>query len=221
MPSDLGRNLLLPWLDSFQQQHPALSLHLRISDRLVDLYRQPVDVALRYGEPQDSSLVARALVPENRRVLCASPAYFARHGQPLHPDELKQHNCLRMILGQTLHDRWQFKRDDEAHHVAVSGNRISDDGELVRRWALAGHGLAYKSRLDIWDDLKTGRLIPALTDYKGEATPLYLVTAHRQLLSPAVNALGAWLQSHLQNYLNLSEPRTQSTLAPSADSKGP
>lgn len=204
MPSDLGRNLLLDWLDRFQNQHPQLNLQIRISDRLADLVRQPVDAALRYGIPPDSSLVAIALAPDNRRVLCASPDYFARHGRPQHPEELKQHNCLRMILGNALHERWRFFDGDRECSVAISGNRVSDDGDLVRRWALAGEGLAYKSRLDVARDLQSGRLQSALDDYRSEASPLYLVVAHRQLLSPAIHAIGAWMQQQFQAYLDES-----------------
>ncbi|MBF3017324.1 LysR family transcriptional regulator, partial [Pseudomonas aeruginosa] len=72
-PSDFGRNLLLPWLDEFQARYPQLSLRLLLGDRVTDLYRQPVDVAIRYGAPADSSLVALPLAPDNRRVLCAAP----------------------------------------------------------------------------------------------------------------------------------------------------
>ena len=98
IPSDLGRNVLLPWLDEFQLRHPRVSFHVRISDRLADLYRQPVDIALRYGTPNDSSLVALPLGEHNRRVVCASPAYFARHGMPQAPADLRRHNCLCLSL---------------------------------------------------------------------------------------------------------------------------
>lgn len=85
IPSDLGRHVLLPWLDEFQQRHPRVNFQVRISDRLADLYRQPVDIALRYGTPGDSGLVALPLGEHNRRVVCAAPAYFARHGMPRTP----------------------------------------------------------------------------------------------------------------------------------------
>ncbi|TKI18554.1 LysR family transcriptional regulator, partial [Bacillus pumilus] len=157
IPSDLGRNVLTDWLDAFMAQHPALAVNVRIGDMRVDMFRQPVDAAVRYGVPDDSTLVAAPLAPENRRVLCASPAYFARHGKPASPDELLRHNCLRLALSETMHDRWTFERDDGERVVRVTGNRTSDDGELVRRWAVAGQGLAYKSRLDVLADLRAGR----------------------------------------------------------------
>lgn len=76
MPSDVGRNLLLGWLDAFQSGYPQLRYQLSVSDRVADMYRQPVDIAIRYGRQDDSSLVAMPLAPHNRRVLVASPAYL-------------------------------------------------------------------------------------------------------------------------------------------------
>jgi DNA-binding transcriptional LysR family regulator len=201
MPSDLGRNVLAVWLDEFQAKHPAVSLQVRIGDHVTDMFRAPIAVAIRYGVPEDSSLVALPLAPENRRVLCAAPAYFARHGRPEAPADLSRHNCLRFALSDMLHDRWTFYRDDNATVVNVHGDRSSDDGELVRRWAVAGHGMAYKSRLDVLADIKAGRLETALDAFQGEGAPLHLVCAHRTMLSPTVNALRDALRERIAAYL--------------------
>ncbi|MFP6561975.1 LysR family transcriptional regulator [Paraburkholderia sp. B3] len=200
VPSDLGRNVLAVWLDEFQSQHPAVSLQVHPGDSVTDMFRAPIALAIRYGVPEDSTLVALPLVPENRRVLCASPDYFARHGRPGSPAALAQHNCLCYALSDTLHDRWTFSRNGEATVVNVRGDRSSDDGELVRRWALAGRGVAYKSRLDVLADLKAGRLEATLTDFEGESAPLHLVCAHRTMLSPTVNALRDLLRERLSTY---------------------
>ena len=165
-----------------------------------DLYRQPVDIALRYGTPGDSGLVALPLSEHNRRVVCASPAYFARHGMPRTPADLRRHNCLCFVLGESLHDRWAFEHEGGALTVPVKGDRVGDDGDLVRRWALAGHGVAYKSRFDVLSDLRAGRLVQALPDYTGEPSPLYLLCVHRMLLSPAVKRLREFLQTRLREF---------------------
>ena len=201
MPSDTGRQLLRPWLDEFLAEHAAVRLQLHISDRLADLYRMPVDLALRYGVPEDSSLVALPLLPDNRRVLCAAPDYLARHGYPLKPDDLSAHACLRFVLGDTLHERWRFGCQGEWSNVLVSGRLNSDDGEIVRRWALAGLGIAYKSRLDVLDDLRAGTLQALLPDYQTERAPLYLVCPHRMMLSPLVVRLREFLQQRLQRHV--------------------
>lgn len=189
IPSDFGRNVMLGWLDDFQALHPELTLRLLLSDRKADIFRQPVDLAFRYGKLPDSSLVALPVAPDNRRVLVASPAYLERHGAPAHPDELVGHNCLCFLLGEQVHDRWRFFRDGQELSVQVRGNRISDDGDVARRWALAGQGIAYKSGLDVAADLQAGRLLRLCPEFTGEPAPLHLLCADRRQISPVVRAL--------------------------------
>ncbi|SEM35420.1 DNA-binding transcriptional regulator, LysR family [Luteibacter sp. UNCMF331Sha3.1] len=206
VPSDIGRHVLLPWLDAFQEDHPAVTLQLRVSDRSADLHRHPIDAAIRYGTLDDSGLVAQALAPDNRRVLCASPAYLAKHGTPRQPDDLRDHNCLCFVWGDTVHDRWTFDMPRGAHTVKVSGNRISDDAEITRRWGVAGYGIVYKSGIDVIDDLAAGRLIELLPGM-GERSPLNLVSAHRSQLTPAVQRLRDFLREKLKTPGNPSESR--------------
>ncbi|MDQ7990786.1 MAG: LysR family transcriptional regulator [Candidatus Dactylopiibacterium sp.] len=193
-PSDLGRNVLLPWLDTFARAHPAIRYRLHLSDRMADFYRQPVDIAIRYGEPGDSSLIALPLLPGNRRVLCATPAYLAARGTPASPRELDVHDCLCFMTGDDIHDRWRFRLGAERLTVRAPATRVSNDGDVVRRWALAGAGIAYKSRLDVTAELATGRLVQICPQWEGEATPLYLMCADRRQLTPAVNRLRDFLR---------------------------
>ncbi|RMO95965.1 Transcriptional regulator, LysR family, partial [Pseudomonas amygdali pv. morsprunorum] len=194
-PSDLGRNVLLPWLDEFQQQHPQLTVRLLLGDRIADLFRQPVDVALRYGEPEDSSLVALPVLPDNRRVLCAAPSYLQRHGEPQQVEQLAQHNCLLFMLGDRVHDRWTLNDGKREISLTVSGNRFSDDADVVRRWAVAGEGVAYKSWLDVAADVRAGHLKVLMPDLIGERAPLNLLCAHRAQLSKPVILLLEMLRS--------------------------
>ena len=200
-PSDLGRNVLLPWFDAFQAQHPRLHLRLLISDRQADLYRQPVDVAIRLGLPPDSSLVALPLAADNRRVLCGAPAYFARHGKPQRPEELARHNCLLYMLGGRVHERWSFSDGEREQVVEVGGDRVCDDADVVRRWAVAGRGLVYKSWLDVAADVRAGRLEVALPEYLGEAAPLNLFCPHRAQLSPPVTLLREFVRQRCAEHL--------------------
>src|SRR5690606_18464164 len=188
-PSDFGRNVLLPWLDEFQREYPLLTVRLLLGDRIADLFRQPVDIALRYGEPEDSSLVALPIAPLNRRVLCASPDYLARCGEPQHVEQLAQHNCLLFMLGNRVHDHWTFHDGKREMSLTVRGDRFSDDADVVRLWALAGAGVAYKSWLDVAADVRAGRLKVLMPQLQGEATPLNLLCAHRAQLSKPVNLL--------------------------------
>ena len=200
MPSDLGRNMLVGWLDQFQHLYPKVSYQLSVGDRLSDLYRQPVDIAIRYGRQDDSNLIALPLAPDNRRVLVASPEYVRRHGPLTDLHDLALHNCLRFMLDDVIHDRWNFYPMHGAAEqgapmaVQVHGDRSADDADLVRRWAVAGLGVAYKSRLDVSGDLRAGRLVVLMPDVAGEPTPLHMVCMHRSQVSATVLTLRDFLR---------------------------
>jgi DNA-binding transcriptional LysR family regulator len=201
VPSDFGRNLLLGWLDEFQHLHPALSLHVRMSDRAAALTREPLDAVVRYGALSDSSLVAIPLVDNNRRALCAAPAYLERAGTPASVDDLRQHNCLRFVWSEQLHERWLFTLPGGNKTVSVSGNRISDDADTVRRWAVAGEGIGYKSRLDLIPDLRAGRLVEIFPPAHGEPSPLNLICADRSRLTPTIMQLKTFLRTRCASLL--------------------
>lgn len=201
VPSDFGRNTLLPWLDEFQNLHPQLHLRLLLGDRVADLFREQVDIALRYGAPEDSSLVALPIVAENRRVLCASPEYLERHGEPQSVEELAGHNCLLYMLSGRVHERWRFQIGKREQSLTVTGNRVSDDADVVRRWAVTGAGVVYKSWLDVAGDVQAGRLRVLLPHNLGEPTPLYLICAHRAQLSKPVHLLREFVQARCAQLL--------------------
>lgn len=189
-PSDIGRNLLLPWLSAFRREHPALSLRVFLSDQMADFSRDPVDIAIRYGLNQDANYIALPLAPWNRRVVVASPGYLARHGRPRTPEDLQQHDCLLYLQHNRVYDKWQIGN----RTVQVSGPLVSDDADVVRRWALEGEGIVYKSWLDVSANIAAGELEILLPDHQGEATPVTLVCPHRKQLSPAVTQLHLWLR---------------------------
>jgi DNA-binding transcriptional LysR family regulator len=193
MPSDLGRSVLLPWLQAFQERHPELALRAHLSDRNTDLMRAPVDIAIRYGAPADSAQVALPLVPGNTRVLVAAPGYLARHGAPARPEDLIRHEALRFMLRDELPKTWRFQIDGQWQDVPVQGRHSANDGEVVKRWALAGVGLAYKSRLDVAAELASGALQQLQPGWGGDPSPLYLVVPGRRQLTPAARALRDWL----------------------------
>ncbi|WP_245598999.1 LysR family transcriptional regulator [Halotalea alkalilenta] len=207
LPSGLGRRLLRPWIDEFQQAHPQLSLQLHISDRSMNLFDQPLDAAIRYGVPPDSGLVVLPLAAGNRRVICASPDYIARHGAPSEPAALREHNCLCFVWHEQIHDDWRFHYQGRGQRIAVSGDRTSNDGEIVHRWALDGLGIAYKSYLDVIDDLRTNRLVQLFPTEWCEPAPLHLVCAGRDALSPALRALAKHLRARCDHHLNENAAR--------------
>jgi DNA-binding transcriptional LysR family regulator len=201
-PSDFGRNVVLGWLDAFKVEHPNIRLQLLLNDSNADLFRDTVDIALRFGVPRDSSLVALPVVPDHQRIACASPEYLARHGTPTTPAQLAQHSTLRYMRQGRANSTWFFRQGSELQEVDVTGDYLSDDGEIVRRWALAGHGIAYKANLDIARDLKAGRLVHLLPDWQGEPTPFNLMCPHRLQVSERVKVLHRFLQVRCQALLS-------------------
>lgn len=196
-PSDIGRNVLLPWLGDFCAQHPKLSLRLFLSDRVADVFREPIDVAIRYGVAEEASYVALPIAADNRRVVVAAPGYVKRHGRPRALEDLGGHQCLLYAVGGRVYDRWPFFMDGKRRLVTVTGSLFGDDADIAHRLAVQGHGIAYKSWLDVHDDVQAGRLEVLLPEYAGEPAPLNLVCPHRKQFSPAVRELHALLTSKL------------------------
>ncbi len=186
--SDLGRNMVLPWLDEFMEKYPKVSLRVSISDTNIDFYRDAVDIALRYGSPTDASLYGFK-VCDVPGVLCASPSYLEKHGTPKHPNELVTHNGLFYQMYEVVYDHWQFSKNNADFKIKMSSNRIANDADLVRRWCVAGHGLAAKSCLDMSSDLLSGKLVNVLPDFKPRPTELWLVCPSKQSITPAVRLL--------------------------------
>ncbi|MGF1909375.1 LysR family transcriptional regulator [Vibrio kasasachensis] len=197
MPSDLGRNILVPLLDEFLDLHPKLILSTQLCDNIVDLYTHPLDASIRYGTPPDSSMVALPISPKNDRIACASPDYIAEFGKPTHPSELVNHNCLNFITLVKYHTKWRFSKQGEKCEVIATGNRFANDGDVVRRWMIAGKGIGYKSRLDSQPDIDDGSLVPLFEDWQGDSIPLYLVVTDKRQLTPALHALREFLLDRL------------------------
>ncbi|VXC48165.1 LysR family transcriptional regulator [Massilia sp. 9I] len=195
-PSDVGRHVLQPWLDEFQERHPELRVHLQCVDRFVDIFQEPFDMTFRYGRLRDSSYISQTL-GANRRVIVASPSYLARHGLPGRIEDLADHNCLIHGLDAGGFNTWRLTDRRRAVQVKVHGNRSSDDGALIHAWAVAGAGIAYKSRLDVHAELANGRLVNLFPHLLGEDWPLRVVYPHRASPSPAARALTGFVREKI------------------------
>lgn len=173
-PEDMGRRHIVPILDRFLAEHPAVTVDLNLTDGYVDLVGQGMDFAVRHGVLADSTLRSRSL-GENRRVVCAAPAYLEAMGRPVHPDELSRHDCIVMRFGANLDREWTFEVDGKPLKVMVRGKRVANDGGLVAEWCRAGHGIALKSVWDIADDLASGALVELLAEFSAGDTGLQIV----------------------------------------------
>ncbi len=198
LPSDLGRNYFLNSLDEFTDKNPLLTLTIKIDDQISDFYSDHIDIAIRYGELEDSTMIAFKLVT-TERVLCASPEYIEKHGQLFHPNDLNNHNCLLFMLEDRVFDSWVFNSAKEKIIVNVKGDRVANDSDIVRKWALSGRGIALKSRLDISKEINKGTLVTLLPEYKSDPLDMWLVCPDRSLLTPAVIALKDYLKAILKD----------------------
>ena len=173
-PIDLGRSIISQAISTFTAENPAISTELSLSDGYVDLVGQGFDLAVRFGNVSDSSLRVRNL-GAYQRLVCAAPAYLEKHGAPTTPDDLSGHNCLVMRFGDTLDNVWEFGTGPKHHQVTVRGNKVVNDGWLIRSWALAGHGIGLKSELDVAEDVRSGALVSLLKDHLPPAKPLQMM----------------------------------------------
>lgn len=202
-PSDLGRNLIVPWLDEFMENYPNVHLQMHLSDIYADLYEQDIDIAIRYFLPKDSSMIAIPLDLQNRLVLCASPEYIAKNGKPKSPQDLENFNCL--FWGDSGKTQWTFESktfpNEKPLKMPIFGNRYSQDGEILKRWAKASKGISLKSYLDIIEELQSGELIEIeLDDYQPITYPLYMVFPERRLIDPLISSLKEFLIEKVIDY---------------------
>jgi DNA-binding transcriptional LysR family regulator len=186
-PVPLGQRYLAGAIAQFLARYPQISVEVVLTDRLVDLIDEGFDLAIRVGNLPDSSLVARALAPV-RFVVCAAPRYLARRGTPKRPADLKRHDCLRFTHhGPT----WHFSGPDGDQDVPVQGRLTSNNPELLYAAALAGEGVFYAPTFQTADGLRSGQLVPILTDYQ-------LLESRIQALFPPGGSLSAKVRCLLE-----------------------
>ncbi|CAM2815813.1 MULTISPECIES: LysR family transcriptional regulator [Pseudoalteromonas] len=189
--SEMGRNLMRVLLNNIMDKHSEVTLRLQASDSRADFYRDGIDVALRAltkEAAQELNLYGFKIC-NIAHVLCASPEYIKKHGEPLTPDDLLNHNALLYKLYEVVHDGWELYNDNQKYKVKMSSDRAVNDGDIVRRWCVDGTGIAKKSAIDVAEDLLAGRLKRLMPDYKIPLTEMWLVLPSRQLITPAIRLI--------------------------------
>jgi DNA-binding transcriptional LysR family regulator len=186
--STFGTHQLAPAIPRFQALHPEVEIDITISDQPLPATQEGVDLAIRIGPLEESSLVARRIC-NLERVICAAPAYLARHGTPRTPDDLQQHNCLWITSLPALR-RWPFDTDDGIRVVHVAGNVVTNNAEAVLQLAMAGVGITRLSDVVVADAIRSGALVPILADWHHvEPVPLFATYPSGRNLSPKVRAM--------------------------------
>jgi len=163
-----GRNVVAPAISQLVRQYPALQVRFEVFDRLVDVATEGFDLDIRVGDEIAPHHIARRL-GANHRVLCAAPSYLARRGQPRTLAELASHDCLVIKERDHPFGVWKLRDGGEEQTVKVTGPLSSNNGEIVVRWAVDGHGIALRSTWDVGPLLASGALVQVLPDYRQDA----------------------------------------------------
>ncbi|WP_284401844.1 LysR family transcriptional regulator [Dyella lipolytica] len=184
-----ARMMLAPHITRFMDMHPDISLELVTKDQLGDLVGEGFDIAVRFGEPPESSLVARKLA-ETRTITVAAKAYLKKHGHPAHPDDLAQHECILVrnsLTGHLMRD-WQYRRNRKTVAVSVHGRLVVNEAGMLLGACVAGAGVARIKAIGVRDQLATGKLVELLPDWQCEGFPLYALYPSRHLPAAKVRA---------------------------------
>lgn len=195
-----GVAALEPILPEFLQAYPRIAVDLSLSDDVVDLYLDRTDVAIRVGKLQDSNLMARR-IGETRRRIVASPAYLARHGTPRTPEDLMSHNCLGFNF-RRANPVWPMREGGRIVERMLSGSLLANNGETLRRMALAGVGVARIADYHLRGPIARGELVEILQDSDiGETDEIHALFRGAQFLPARVRAFLDFTVPRMQRFL--------------------
>ena len=187
-PADFPYAPLAEAMTSFRRIHPDVRFDVKLTNDVLDMIEENIDLAIRIGALDDSRMVARLIAP-NRRVLCASPDYLARRGAPQMPADLADHDCLLLVGSGGRQDVWRLGTPGGGEvAVRVHGRFESNFGEVLRDASLAGQGIVVHSLWHVADDLRAGRLKVVLPDFPLATTSISAVMPQRRLVPPRVRA---------------------------------
>ena len=207
----IARLVLAPRLSGFLAAHPLLSLELLVRDSLGDLVSEGVDVAVRFGEPEPSSLITRKLL-ETRIFACAAPSYLARHGRPKHPRDLAQHECLLYrdpVTGRPF--PWEFHRAGKVVEVNATGKLILNDLATKLTACAAGHGIAQTIEFGLEPLFASGEVVQILADWAEERYPLYAYHPSRHLPPAKVRAFLDFLLASVAGPTSVGKERVNTS----------
>ncbi|CAL60963.1 putative transcriptional regulator (LysR family) [Herminiimonas arsenicoxydans] len=183
-----GRRHITPQLSAFARLYPEVDVQLHLTDRPVNLVEQGFDADIRFGQLPDARLTARKIA-DNRRLVCASPAYLKNHGIPLTPRDLQKHNCILLRESDEIYGSWHFSSGTKQETVKVRGSLSANDGECATAWALDGQGIVVRSEWDVAPYLRSGRLRTVLEDWQLPQADIYIVFPTKNHLSAKTRAL--------------------------------
>ena len=205
-PTEIGRRLIAPLVATFVEKYPGIQAHLTLSDSGLDVIDDGLDIALRVGLPTDVSVIAKKILP-TRRIVCASPSYLKRRGVPQRPEDLRQHDCIRLVRGRRVMDVWSFQEGGKQFEITVSGALTTTSGEVIHDWVRAGRGIALKAVWDVQPDLEDGTIVECLKDFWCDEIDLFAICASRQHLFPRIRVFLDFIAAELPEMVR-KESRT-------------
>lgn len=189
MPIVFGRKRVLPLLAELATRHPGLELDMRLSDAFVDLVKDGIDIAIRVGHLADSTLVARRIASQDM-VLCAAPAYLARHGSPRRLDTLATHAPILFRMPSSGRDRpWQFGVDGQTVTLQPAARLRCNDGEAMVEAARLALGIAQLPHYMVDDDIAAGTLVELLPRHRPPTLPIHAVIPASRMVPPRVRVV--------------------------------
>lgn len=195
-PISFGRIHLVPLVAELVNLHPKLDVELRLDDRLMDLTSEGIDVAVRIGQPRDSSAIMRKLA-DSYRILVAAPAYLKRHGKPKAIGDLERHLCLRY---DDRSSPWRLEGPKgEVVEIDPRTRLHANSGDAVQDWAIAGQGVMLKSDVDVAADIACGSLVRILSGWRSAPAPIYALMPSRRYLPSKSRAFVEALAARLSD----------------------
>ena len=190
VPMSFGILRVAPILSKFLKHYPEIDIHLQLEDQQTNLYTDNIDVAIRIGDLKDSSLIGTHL-GDIEKIICASPDYLERYGEPARPSDLKKHNCLKYSLGLSS-DKWGLKSATQ-----LQGQLSSNNGDALREVAISGLGIITIPTFIVEDALKDGKLKRILRNEKLATVPIHIIRLSRQFTPTKVGAIIDFLKEEL------------------------
>lgn len=196
-PFGFGRRFIAPLAAAFCRTYPAVTLDLSLSDQLGRVPDHSWDVAVHIGGEPQHSLRAERLAP-NARLLVASPAYLSAHGVPQRPDDLRQARCIALRENEEDVTLWRFTdKGGRAAQIRIAPALASNDGDVVREWALSGEGIILRSEWSVHEDIAAGRLVRLLPQYTLPDADVTAFVGPRRGRSARTTAFVAYLRASL------------------------
>lgn len=196
-PLGFGRHHLAAAIADFHTLHPRLMVSLSLSDVVPEADANRFDMIVHIGNLTDSSMVAYPIAP-NARFVCAAPDYLARHPAPREPQELATHHCIVLRENQEDVTLWRFRKSRNEVSVRVPAILSSNDGDVVRQWALRGKGVIMRSEWDVAENLAAGRLVRVLKDWRLPDADVVALVDRRHGMAARVKLFLSFLQARFK-----------------------